>query len=188
MRVAFLDIEAWDLSPQFAPVLCVSVLSMPDGKMKTYRQDTYVRSKKRDAEDMTQDGELVRDARDFLEDHHLLVGWNSKGFDIPLLNTRLDLAGERLIQRHLHLDPMWFYRGWRGLKPMSSKLKYVAAYYELPESKLEVTPDTWLQARSGHKSAMDIVVERCESDVRLLKEVTDRCLDQGLVKNITSYP
>ncbi|MEK0326396.1 MAG: hypothetical protein QQN63_11900, partial [Nitrosopumilus sp.] len=88
----------------------------------------------------------------------------------------------------LHLDAIWYAKGWRGIKPNGASLAAVAEFFGLEESKMKVDADTWIKARTGNRKAMDIIVERCESDVRLTQEVTERLLDADVVKNIQTYP
>lgn len=137
---------------------------------------------------MVDDRALCIDIRDFLEEHHLLVAWHGKGFDSPLLNSRLALHDERCLQRRLFIDPMYAFRGWRGLKPKSSSLKNVAKFFGLDEQKREVEPEEWLRARLGQEQACDIAQNRCESDVRIMKEITDEALDRQLIRNVSGYP
>jgi hypothetical protein len=152
--------------------------------MKTFRQDSYVRRKK--AKDMTDDRQLCVDVRDYLETFHLTCGWFSKGFDISHLRTRLVLAGERPLKEILHMDPIWHYKGWRGLKPRSSKMKHVTAFFGF-EEKPDVPAEIWLKARTGNKKAIDIVADRCEADVRITRQLAEKTLDLGLTKNISRY-
>ncbi len=86
MKYCVFDIETWDLTAPFGPLICASVLCH-DGKMITYRMDDYIRSK--DAVDTTDDLPLLLDLRSLLEGLHMTSGWYSKGFDIPHINTRL---------------------------------------------------------------------------------------------------
>jgi len=189
MRIAYWDIETSDLNAEHGRMICASVLSLPSGRMHTKRLDTMVRSPNYEARDMTDDRELCVWLRDILEDHHLTSGWYSKGFDIPFLQSRLMFHGEKLLGKHLHLDGIWYCKGWRGIKAQSGKLMHVARSLGIKERKLVVDPDTWQKAIVGNKAAMDIIQERCESDVRLTREVTERILDaKQLVRNIQSYP
>lgn len=153
--------------------------------MITFRQDDYLRRKKADG--MSDDHQMVVDLRDYIQSFHISCGWYSKGFDFQLLNTRLAKYGEQPIQSRLHLDGIWFFRGWRGLKPMSSKLKHVSKFFGF-EEKPDLHPDVWLNARGGQKEAMDEVVERCEADVRITRSCIEKALDLNLVKNIQRYP
>lgn len=186
MRIAYWDIETSDLNAEFGRLLCASVLSLPSEKLVSIRQDTLVKRKL--ATSMADDRALAVTLRDMLETHHVTSGWFSKGFDISFLNTRLVAHGERLLHSHLHLDGIWYTKGWRGIRAKSASLKSVAAFFGLEEAKMEVDAQTWIAARAGEKKAMDIAVQRCESDVRLTRQVTERLLDAGLVKNIQQYP
>lgn len=185
MKIAYWDIETHDLNGAFGPILCASILSEPDGKMKSFRQDEYVR--KGLAEDMLDDRQICVDLRDYLETFHVTCGWFSKGFDITMLNTRLAKWGERLLKPMLHLDGIWYFKGWRGLKAKSAKLADVSGFFGF-EPKPEVDPETWLMARHGKKKAMDVAVKRCEADVRITKQCIEKALDLELVKNIQRYP
>jgi hypothetical protein len=185
LKIATWDCEAWDLSPEFAPLLCVSIEDVYTKKMTTFRNDKYVKAGKADG--MADDHALVVDARDFIEQFDMTYGWYSKGYDFQLLNTRLSKWGERLLIPHWHIDGTWYFRGWRGVKPKSSKLKHVAEFYGI-EQKPEVPPDVWLNARGGQKKAMDIVVDRCEADVRITRQCVERAIRDRTIKTISRYP
>lgn len=184
MRVAVWDLETWDLKPQFGPILAASVLDVASDEMTTFRVDEYKRRRK--AKDMTDDRQLCIDLRDHLETFHITVGWYSKGFDLTHLRSRLVLHGERPLKEHLHLDCIWFFKGWRGLRPMSSKMKHVAEFLGT-EPKPDVSPEVWMAAKGGNREALDEVVERCEADVRVTYQITEKAIDLGLVKNIQRY-
>lgn len=186
MRIAYFDIECWDLSPAFGPLLCAAVLLLPEEKMVVLRQDALVKSKK--ADDMTDDKQLCTDLRDLLAERHLTCGYFSKGFDICHVNSRLAQHGEtKLLKSVLHLDPIWFFKGWRGIKGQSGKMKHMAEFFAM-EPKPDVEPIVWMKARSGVKKAMDEVCERCEADVRITRLLAEKALDLGLVRNISVYP
>lgn len=182
LKIAVFDLETTNLKGDLGRLLVGSVYSYPSGVITTFRQDEMSPRKS-----MADDRTLAVAVRDLLEQHHMLVGWYSKGFDIPFLNTRLVQNGERRVKPMLHLDPIFFYRGWHGIKPRSSKLSVVAEFYNLPERKMDVDVSVWVAAQGGDTDAMDTLCERCESDVRLLAEVTRRTFDNDLVKNIGRY-
>jgi hypothetical protein len=180
-------IATWDLKPEFGPLLCASVLLLPEETMVTIRQDNYIRAGL--ANDMTDDRRLCSDLRDMLHSRHMHVGYFTTGFDIKQLRSRLAWHGERmLLERRLHCDPIWAFKGWRGLDPMSASMKNVAKFFKLTEQKPEVAPETWLKARTGDIDAMDIVVARCESDVRITRSIWYKAMDYNLITNIKSYP
>lgn len=182
LKIAVFDLETTNLKGDIGRLLVGSVYSYPTGTLTTFRQDQMSPRKS-----MADDRSMVIAVRDLLEQHHMLVGWYSKGFDIPFLNTRLVQNGERKVRPMLHLDPIFFYRGWHGINPRSSKLSVVAEFYNLPERKMGVDVSVWIAAQGGDTEAMDILCDRCESDVRLLAEVTRRTFDADLVKNIGRY-
>jgi uncharacterized protein YprB with RNaseH-like and TPR domain len=193
MRIAYFDVEAWDLSPEFAPLLCASILDANTNEMITLRQDKYLRRGNHGrgsgpkVDGMADDEQLLLDLKGILSGYHLTCGWYSKGYDIPLINTRLVKYGHKPLDSFFHLDGTWYFRGWRGIKPKTSKLKHVAEFFDF-EQKPEVMPDVWLNARGGSKKAMDEVVARCEADVRITRACIEKVLDMGLAKNIQRYP
>lgn len=186
MNIAYFDIETNDLNGSFGRILCASVLLLPSEEMVTFRLDDYI--KRKQAKNMRDDRAIAVDLRNVLNEQHLTLGWYSKGFDIPFLNTRLIAHEEDRMRTKLHLDGIWYAKGWRGLKAKNAKLESVAEFFGLDERKMAVDPETWEEARVGEREAMDIIVERCESDVRLTREVTERLLDNELVANIQRYP
>lgn len=183
LRTAVYDLECTSLKGDVARLLCGSILSLPDGDMKTFRQDEIKKKKS-----MADDAELARLIRDELNKHHMVVTWHGKGFDDPMLRTRLAAHGMESQRPAFHFDAMYAARGWRGIKLRNSKLSTVAEFFDLPERKMDVDVSVWIDAAGGDKEAMDILVERCESDVRLLKEVGTRLLDVRALRNITMYP
>lgn len=184
MHIAYWDLETSSLKGDVGRILCASIYDATTGEMISYRNDKV--KKKRN---MADDGELARLIRDKLEEYHLTVGWFSKGFDFSFLNTRLVKSGHKTVRPHLHLDPIWACKGWRGLSPRSAKMKVMAEFFELPERKPDIDVDVWIEAAlGGDKKAMDVLVERCEADVRITKELTEKILNTGLVKNIQTYP
>lgn len=186
MKVCYFDIESTDLKPSIGRILAASVLDDNTGKIWTVRNDKLVKVGK--AEDMADDKELVTLLRNKLEEYHITVGWYSKGFDMAFINSRLVYYNELPLRPALHLDGIWYAKGWRGIKPGSASLAAVARFLGVSESKMEVGEDIWAKARGGNKEAMDTITKRCESDLRLTQAVTEKLLTAGLVKNISQYP
>jgi uncharacterized protein YprB with RNaseH-like and TPR domain len=178
---AVFDLETTDLKGDFGRLLCGSVLSYPWDGMKTFRIEDYNDGK------LTLDGPLAVVIRDYIEEHQFSIGYYSKGFDIPFLNTRLLAAGERKMKSIFHYDCIWGYKGWRGVKLSGSSMKTVARYLGI-EQKMDVNPAVWVEAKAGDREAIDIIVDRCESDVRITMEIYMHSLTNGLMKNIGWYP
>jgi len=184
LRVCYWDIETHDLKPQFGPLLCASVLDNSSGKMTSFSMGEY--RKLGLAEDMTDDRALLVALRDYLETFHITSGYYSKGFDLTHIRSRLVLHNERPFKKMLHIDPIWYFKGWRGLRPMSAKMKHVAEYLKL-ESKPDVSPEVWMKAKAGNEKALKEVVKRCEADVRITKQIAEKAAELDLMANIQRY-
>jgi uncharacterized protein YprB with RNaseH-like and TPR domain len=121
------------------------------------------------------DGRLAVAIRKELETSDIIVGWNSILHDIPLVNARLAAANERPIrvgERHgvMHLDLMW-YAGGQSMKIGGRKLDTVARFFQCENQKTALDGETWQLAATGDRDAMDQVVEHCEADVLVLRDV-----------------
>lgn len=163
-NMAFLDIEATDLKGNFGRMLCISIADV-FGNVQTLRGDDprFAGVKRRD------DSRLAVAARDLLESYDQWVGWNSKMYDIPFIDTRLLIAGERPLRKDvMHIDPMWK-AGRFSLTLHSRRLDAVAKTFRLDAQKTPLDFDTWQDAAEGEKWAMDQVVEHCEADVLALR-------------------
>lgn len=181
ITIGYFDIETTNLKADIGVCLVCSILSYPSMDMTTYRITDFARKHELD------DRRIVEAARDKLVQHHVLCGWYSKGFDIPFLNARLVQNGLTKIPNHLHWDPIYQYKGWHGLQVGSSSLKNVADFYRLEEQKMAVSKDIWKRAGAVNREALEVLVDRCESDVRVLARIAQKTLDAGLVKNIQRY-
>ena len=167
MRIVAWDLETTDLKALMGRVLCCSFCPiLEEGRTErpyTFRGD----DKKYKHRDPINDRKLVVASRDELEKYNLVIGWNSKLFDLPFLNARLAQYGERPFRPQFHMDPMYYARG-SGLRIGSSKLDNVQKFFSLPETKTPITWDDWKRAAMGDKPAMDNVVDHCEQDVKVL--------------------
>jgi len=175
------DIETTGLKGDFGRLLCCSFLTLPDNNLVTYKWTDY-------SDSYEDDGKLAAAIRDKIEESDFSVGYFSKGFDFGFLQARLADAGERLLERHLHIDPIWYFRGWRGLKIGSSSMKNVADFLGLDEQKMDVPKSVWISANAGNKKALETLVDRCESDVRVTAKIMKFALKNRMIKNVQSYP
>lgn len=183
IRYAAFDLECTDLAADVGGILVGCVFSSIDGKMHVFRQDEIPNKR-----GLWDDGPIAVAIRDFLEKHHILCSWYGRGYDVSFLNTRLVKWGERTIQPHFHIDPIFQYRSWRGLKPRNSKMSTVAEFYDLDDRKPSVDVEVWRRAATGDKESMDELVDRCEADVRITAKLVEKTLDNNLMKSIQRYP
>lgn len=160
--LACVDIEATGLRGDYNSVLVVSV--------KPYRADPvsfYVRQ-------AGNDQKVVREAKEFMEQFDVWVTYYGKGFDIPMLNTRLLKWGQGPIDPRHHLDA--YYLGKAHLLTARRSQGHLLSWLGTPEQKMSVGADVWNQVLSENtrEEAMKIMVERCESDVIGLEGFYDR--------------
>lgn len=165
-RTVFFDIESTDLKAPFGNILCCSFVTLDGKKPFTYRLD----SKEYRKAEQENDSALVMAIKLYLEDSFCWVGWNSKMFDVAMLNARLTLAGIRPIEKRMHIDLMYYARR-PNVAFYSSRLDAVAKTLELPVQKTDLDPGIWVKARRLDRGAMDYVVKHCEHDVLVLREV-----------------
>lgn len=121
------------------------------------------------------DARLCISIRSELEQADIICGWNSILHDIPLLNARLSLAGEqpcKLSEKHgtRHLDLM-YYMGGQSMKVGGKRLELAATFFNCQNRKTSLEGSTWQLATVGDGKAMDAVVDHCEADVRVLREL-----------------
>lgn len=162
---AFVDLETTNLKANFGRILCGSVADM-FGNVQTFRIDEapFKRARRRD------DVALAVALRDYLEQFDFMVTWYGKMFDVKYLNTRLAIGNERPLRSDIiHLDNIFTSR-W-ALALHSSRLDAVAKTFRLPVQKTGLDPEIWNDAADGDKEAMDYVVEHCEKDVLVLRQV-----------------
>ena len=163
---AYFDIETTNLKANFGRILCASVADM-FGNVRTFRIDEapYARTRRRD------DIGVAVALRDYLEQFDFIVGWYSKMFDVPYLNTRLLIGNERPLRQDMkHVDAIW--KAKKGsLALHSARLDALAKTLRLDVQKSGLDPEIWNDAADGQKYAMDYVVEHCELDVLVLRKV-----------------
>lgn len=163
LSVVMFDLETTDLSGMIGRILCCSF--KPLGKEPyTFRADR----KPYRTNDIIDDSILAEAIRDELESYDIVVGHNSKLFDLKFLATRLFKAGLRPREPQYQVDTMWVVRSHLRT---SSKLENVQKFMGLPEQKTPITWDNWSRAGAFVKSAMDEVVIHCEQDVKVLEGV-----------------
>lgn len=159
-RIAFFDIEATGLRGDYNSVLVVSV--------KPYLTDPVTFK----IAQLGHDQKVLREAKDFLEQFDCWVGYYSKGFDIPMLNTRLLKWGMPPIEKRLHLD-MYFSLKANLLTARKSQ-SHLLSWLGTPEQKMSVGADVWSEMGFKMDEHLPTMVERCESDTIGLQDLYDR--------------
>jgi len=123
----------------------------------------------------------VSDLLEALEDIDVVVAHNGVGFDLPFLRTRSIVNGLPPVNPIKILDPCRLAR--KQFRFSGNSLASIAQALETDHQKMPLAPQFWARAISdGDQEAMDMIVERCVSDVEVLEEITFRV--RGFVRSI----
>lgn len=159
-RIAFVDIEATGLRGDYNSVLCVSILP--------YQGSPYTFSIKQAGNDKR----VVREAKDAMSSYSCWVTYYGKGFDIPMLNTRLLKWGLDPLPRKFHMD--LYYLGKSHLLTARRSQGHLLSWLGTPEQKMSVSADVWNSILHDVEGQMPTMIERCESDVIGLRGLYDK--------------
>lgn len=173
MRVTYFDIESTSLEANFGRLLCCSFIDLDGENVETYRRDKRPYRVGRWANN--DDSKLAVAIRDRLEQSDIVCSWNGILFDVPFVNARLAEAGERPIRigqqyGSTHLDLM-YYAGGQSMRAGGRRLENIARFFKGENQKTPLTPEVWSRAGAGDKQALEQVVEHCEHDVQVLRDV-----------------
>lgn len=174
MRIVAWDLETTNLTALMGRTLCGSFVDIAYGTQNKPRTFSLL-DKKLKANDKLDDRKLVCAIRDELEQANVIVGWNSKLFDLPFLNARLVFWRERILKPQMHIDLMYYSKG-SAARIGSSKLLNSQKFFKCAENKTEISWEMWNRASLGDKKAMNEVTTHCEKDVEVLAEVYWRLL------------
>lgn len=108
--------------------------------------------------------------RDALEIPTSIAGWNSRLFDIPVLNGRLAFHRERPIRVQTHKDMMWLASG-QFMKIGKRSLASVSEFFSSPHQKTPLSPSLWDRADHGDDEAYALIVEHNVADVLITRDV-----------------
>jgi uncharacterized protein YprB with RNaseH-like and TPR domain len=165
----FVDIEATGLKGDYNSVLVVSL--KPYGRKA---ESFHVSSVGKDAS-------VLRRAKAAMEQADCWVTYYGKGFDIPMLNTRMLRHGILPIERRHHLD-MYYMLKSNTLTGRRSQ-GHLLSWLKLPEQKMSVSASDWSDMPHKTQELMPTMIRRCESDVRGLEALYKTT--RHLIKDIT---
>ena len=159
-KLAFLDIEASGLRGDYNSVLVVSV--KPFGK----------KPKSLVVQQPGNDQRVVREAKELLESYSVWVGYYSKGYDIPMLNTRLLKWGVDPIEKRPHID-LYYALKYKLLTARRSQ-GHLLEWLETPQEKMSVSAEVWASVAANPGPNLRILRARCESDATGLEALYRR--------------
>lgn len=166
--IAFIDIEATGLRGDYNSVLCVSV--------RPYHRSPVTYSIVRPGNDQS----AALRAKSHLEALDCWVTYFGKGFDLPMLNTRLLRWGHPPIEKRPHID--LYYTLKANLLTARRSQGHLLSWLQTPETKMGVSAEAWNDVLMNPKTAMKTMVRRCESDTAGLQALYERT--KHLIKEI----
>ena len=148
--LCFFDLEASGLRGDYNSVLVVSV--KPYGK----KPDTFTVIRPGN------DQKVVREAKACLESYRVWCGYYSKGFDIPMLNTRLLRWGQFPIEKRHHLDLYYMLR--KNILTARRSQGHILSWLGTEQQKMTVSAEVWNEILAHPKQRLPEMMKRCESD------------------------
>lgn len=161
-----IDIAYFDIETTFSNwrrMLCGSIADSL-GNVTTLSHDTHPGKNWQD------DSALVKAYCEELDKYDVIVGWNSKLFDVPVLNSRMLYHGFRPYNPKMHLDLMYKATG-SSIAIGRKSLDNVSKYFGVENKKTPLDPRTWDDADHGDRAAYEKIIEHCEADVLVLRDV-----------------
>lgn len=165
-----LDIETTALEADRGVMLCASYISSTEpGKVKTIRQDDPDINSEWECK-RGNDRELVKQTAALIRDHDVIIAHNGTRFDLPFVRTRClrwRLAPPKDVKI---VDPLSI--AYRKFRLRSNSLGAISDYLGIEDRKTPLDMSVWADAMlNGNKRAMNLIVEHCEADVRVLAGV-----------------
>lgn len=159
--MVFFDIEATGLRGDYNSILVAS--------FKPYQSKPYSFCIKQAGNDKA----VARQIKDELEKYDMWVTYYGKGFDIPMVNTRLLKWKMQPVVKKPHLD-LYFTIKANTLTARRSQ-GHLLSWLDAEESKMTVGADVWNQILAEpNGKAMKTMIERCESDVMGLQGLYEK--------------
>lgn len=156
-KICFFDIEATGLKGDYNSVLVVSI--KPFGGAP---QSFHIKQ-------LGNDQRVVRDAREALGEYLCWVSYYGKGFDVPMLNTRLLKWGHKPLPKRHHVD-LYFSLKHHLLTGRKSQ-GHLLSWLGTPSQKMGVGADAWSEMGFKMDEHLPVMVERCESDCAGLEDL-----------------
>ncbi len=120
--------------------------------------------------DITDDSALVDAYARALGEYDVLVSWNGKLFDVPVLQGRLAFHDKKRLDLNMHIDLMYYATG-QFARIGRKSLQSVSEYFEVANKKTPLRVRQWDGAMSGKPEEYAKIVEHCDADVLVLRDV-----------------
>ncbi|KKN55492.1 hypothetical protein LCGC14_0581670 [marine sediment metagenome] len=163
-KIGFFDIESSNLDANIGLILCACV------KDRNGEVHTWVAG--RDEQGIIDDHQAVVAMRDYLESLDYVCTYYGTKFDIPFVNTRLIIHGERPINQIRHID--LYYTARFKLKMHSNRLVVLLETLFGESEKTRVVGPIWVRALAGDQESVAYIVDHCQIDVETLGQAFEK--------------
>ncbi len=168
-KIVFWDLEATGLKGDYNSIICSS--------FKPYGEKPFTIS----IAALGNDQRVVRETKEVLESYQTVVTYYGKGFDMPMLNTRLAKWKLLPVEQMYHVD-MYFSLKSKFLFGRGKSLGSFLDFFGTPEQKMSVSSNVWSEMGYDLKKHMPTMIKRCESDVIGLEDLYKKT--RHLIKEI----
>ena len=148
--LCFFDLESTGLNGDYNSLLV--------GVVKPLGGAAFVASVRKPGSDR----ELAIAVRDQLERYTVWVSFYGKGFDVPMLQSRLLFHKERALEKRHHVDLYWHLRA--VVNPSRRGQGAYLRWLETPAQKMDMSQEDWNRVLSNPKAALPKMIRRCVSD------------------------
>lgn len=157
LSIGYFDIET-TFSTQ--PIVLYAAIADGFGNVRQFRKGP----------DITDDKALVAAYAKALAEYDILVSWNGKLFDQPVLQARLAFHGLPRLDLNMHIDLMYYATG-QFMRMGRKSLQSVSEYFEVSNQKTPLRVRQWDGAMAGKPEEYAKIVEHCDADVLVLRDV-----------------
>jgi uncharacterized protein YprB with RNaseH-like and TPR domain len=157
LTIGYFDIET-TFSTQ--PIMLYGAIADAFGNVREFRR----------GDDITDDKALVDEYARALEEYDILVSWNGKLFDVPVIQGRLAFHGLEPLNLKMHTDAMYYATG-QFARIGRKSLQSVSEYFEVQNAKTPLRVRQWDGAMSGKAEEYEKIAEHCNADVLVLRDV-----------------
>lgn len=164
LNIGYFDIET-TFSTQ--PRILYAAVADAWGNVYGFDRDTYPGEDR-----LLDDSDLLTAYVDKLEEFDIVVSWNGKLFDVPVINARF-AAGQRSRRRYKpehHIDLM-YQAGMGKMRIGKRSLQHVSDVFDSPNRKTPLDVRTWDKATTGSDEAYAKIKEHCDADCLVLRDV-----------------
>lgn len=158
--IGFIDIEATGLRGDYNSVLVVSV-------RRFHSEPTTFAIRQ-----AGNDQRVVRDAKRELESLDCWVTYYGKGFDLPMLNTRLLRWGVEPIAKRHHVD--MYYTLKSNLLTARRSQGHLLSWLGTADQKMGVSAEAWNEVLTNPRKAIPTMIARCDSDTAGLQGLYEK--------------